>query len=205
MIFAFFFADGSDKALLIQVLDACWENFRRADKDRSRKEAGTMFKKTMLATLEPLDDGNGALERCVALLDPIIEPPYKKFKQIPGAEDCSGTPGRGRRAYKAKTPPVVVAPPGYRLTPVEPAVAAPPGYKLVPVGVSPARAAVVTARITPPAGGKPPQVGISTLKPDIDYPTSHFTKPCAYCHHDRHCGDFCWKTYPELRDANGIG
>ena len=86
--------------------------------------------------------------------------------------------------------PTAYYPPAAVYTP-PPASAPPPAY--VPNMPIP---------IPIPAGGRRPQIGISTIKPLESYPASHFTRPCAYCKHTAHIGDNCWVTYPMLRMAN---
>ena len=170
------------------MCDALEEYITRSDKERSRKEAGKALKVTLTKLLEALDDGSGALERVMALLEVVIEPPYPKFKALTAT--TTRAPGAAAAAAQARRAAQTYAPPaGYQLMPV-PALpqVAPEGYTLVPVGASPARAVKRGASISPPAGGKRAQIGISDLKPLETYPEGHFTKPCQYCEHKGHCG-----------------
>ena len=179
---------------LVDMCDALEEYITRSDKDRSRKEAGKALKGTLTKLLEALDDGNGALERVMALLEVMVEPPYAKFKALTAttrAPGAAAAAAQGRRAAAAAAVQTYAPPAGYQLMPVPAAAVAPvapEGYALVPVGASPARAAKRAASTSPPAGGKRAQIGISTLKPLESYPDNHFTKPCEYCTHKGHCG-----------------
>jgi hypothetical protein len=129
------------------------------------------------------------------LMEPLISPGYVKNR---GLDEAKGKGGGGRGGgwnYSATggapaAPGAYVAPQGYQLIPAPYAQATPGQFARAPQGAAP------TATLTKARMGKAQQ------DPTRTYGPAHFAKPCMYCAYPAHCGDQCWKTFPELRALN---